>query len=127
MSITDPISDMLTRIRNAYAVGKDSVILQSSKNKEALLIILKDNGYIEDYKNDGKNITIILKYNNGKPAVEKIERVSKPGRRIYVKVNEIPSVLSGHGVVIVSTSRGVVTGQEAKNQNLGGELIAKVY
>lgn len=127
MSITDPISDMLTRIRNAYAVGKDSTTMQASKMKEAVLSILKENGYIEDYKNDGKIITVTLKYENEKPVVSKLERVSKPGRRMYVKKDEIPTVLSGRGITIISTSKGIVTGQEAKKQSLGGELIAKVY
>lgn len=127
MNTTDPISDMLTRIRNAYAVGKDSTTMQSSKMKEAVLSILKENGYIENYKNDGKLITVTLKYENEKPAVSKLERVSKPGRRMYVKKDEIPVVLSGHGIAIVSTSKGVVTGDQARKQSLGGELIAKVY
>lgn len=127
MSITDPISDMLTRIRNAYAIGKDSTTMQSSKMKEAVLSILKENGYIEDFKNDGKNINVTLKYENENPVVTKLERVSKPGRRMYVKKDEIPLVLSGQGIAIISTSKGVVTGKEAKKQELGGELIAKVY
>jgi small subunit ribosomal protein S8 len=124
---TDPISDMLTRIRNAYAVGKTSVSVGASKIKEAILAILKEAGYIESYKKEGANFEVELKYTDGKPAISKIDRVSKPGRRMYVKKDEIPVVLSGHGTAIMSTPKGVVTGEDAKRQGLGGELIAKVY
>lgn len=125
--ITDPISDMLTRIRNSYAVGKSSVSVDASKIKEAILGILKETGYVADFKKEGSVFNIELKYNDGKPAVSKIERISKPGRRMYVKKDEIPVVLSGHGTAIMSTPKGVVTGEEAKRQGLGGELIARVY
>jgi small subunit ribosomal protein S8 len=124
---TDPISDMLTRIRNAYMVGKETVVVSVSKIKEAILHILKEAGYIENYTKDGKNFMIELKYKDNKPAVSHIERISKPGRRLYVKKDEIPVVLSGHGVAIISTPKGVVTGEQAKEQGLGGEFIAKVY
>ncbi|MDD3678785.1 MAG: 30S ribosomal protein S8 [Patescibacteria group bacterium] len=125
--ITDPISDMLTRIRNAYAVGKDSVIMQPSKTKESILVILKKAGYVQGHKVDGRVLTVVLSYVDSKPSITKVERVSKPGRRIYLKKDEIPTVLSGQGLAIVSTSKGMMTGEEAKTQNLGGELIAKVY
>lgn len=124
---TDPIADMLTRIRNAYSVGKDSVDINDSKLKLSILEVLKQNDYIEDFKKDQKMITVALKYQNGKPAVSKIERVSKPGRRVYVKSTEIPVVLSGRGITIVSTSKGILAGVDAKKNNLGGEIIAKVY
>jgi len=124
---TDPISDMLTRIRNAYMVGKETVVVSVSKIKEAILHILKETGYIQNYSKDGKNFLIELKYKDNKPAVSHIERISKPGRRLYVKKDEIPVVLSGHGVAIISTPKGVVTGEQAKEQGLGGEFIAKVY
>jgi len=124
---TDPISDMLTRIRNAYMVGKETVVVSVSKIKEAILHILKETGYIQNYSKDGKNFIIELKYKDDKPAVSHIERISKPGRRLYVKKDEIPVVLSGHGVAIISTPKGVVTGEQAKEQGLGGEFIAKVY
>lgn len=127
MSIVDPISDMLTRIRNAYAVNKEEVILPSSKLKASVLAILKENGYVDDFKEENGKIAITLKYENEKPVVHKIERVSKPGRRIYVKKDEIPRVLSGQGIAVVSTSQGVMTGEEAKSKALGGELICKVY
>ncbi len=124
---TDPISDMLTRIRNAYLVGKESLVVDSSKLKTSILKILKENKYIKDFKQDGKVITIVLGYKDSKPLIERVERVSKPGRRVYVKCEDIPVVLSGKGVVILSTSKGILTGDEAKKNNLGGERIAKVY
>lgn len=127
MSLVDPISDMLTRIRNAYAVGKEQVCLPTSKVKLSILNILKEQGYVEDYKIEGKELCIVLKYKGYAPAITKIERVSKPGRRIYVKKDEIPQVLSGQGLAVISTSKGIMTGNEAKSQALGGELICKVY
>jgi small subunit ribosomal protein S8 len=127
MSLVDPISDMLTRIRNAYAVGKESVCFEDSKLKTAVLEILAANGYVESFKKEEKNICVVLKYNNGEPAVDVIDRVSKPGRRMYVKKDEIPTVLSGRGIVVISTSKGLMTGDDAKIQKLGGELICKVY
>lgn len=127
MITTDPIADMLTRIRNAYSVGKELVSMQPSKIKEAILKILKESGYIKDFKREDNKLTVILKYENGVPAATKLERVSKPGRRVYVKKDEIPAVLSGQGISIISTSKGVITGEEAKKEQLGGELIAKVY
>lgn len=127
MSLVDPISDMLTRIRNAYAVAKDEVCLPASKVKVAVLSILKEQGYVEDYKAEGNELCITLKYKGTAPAITKIERISKPGRRIYVKKDEIPNVLSGQGIAVVSTSKGIMTGDEAKSKALGGELICKVY
>jgi small subunit ribosomal protein S8 len=127
MSLVDPISDMLTRIRNAYAVGKDDLCLPASKVKLAVLSILKEEGYIEDFKNEDSQLCISLKYKGANPVIKKIERVSKPGRRVYVKKDEIPNVLSGQGIAVLSTSRGVMTGEKAKENSLGGELICKVY
>ena len=127
MSITDPISDMLTRIRNAYAVSKETVEVSDSKLKQAVLKILKDNGYVSGFKAKDGIITVELKYAEEKPAIEKIERISKPGRRMYVGKNDIPTILSGRGIVVISTSKGVFSGGDAKKQNLGGELICKVY
>lgn len=125
--ITDPISDMLTRIRNAYAVSKETVEFSDSKLKQSVLSILKENKYIAGYKSKDGFVKVELKYNNERPAIEKIERISKPGRRIYVGKDDIPTILSGRGIVIISTSKGVFSGTEAKKQNLGGELICKVY
>ena len=127
MSIVDPVSDMLTRIRNGYAVGKQSVSFKNSKLKEAVLIILVEGGYIDSYQKEQDEVVAKLKYINGKPAIVKIERVSKPGRRVYVKKDEIPVVLSGHGMAIISTSKGIFDGNKAKKDSIGGELIAKVY
>lgn len=127
MSIVDPISDMLTRIRNAYGVGASEVCFESSKMKLAVLEIIKKAGYVADYKVDGAKVCATLKYESDVPVVTSIERISKPGRRVYVKRDEIPNVLSGHGVAILSTSKGLMTGDEAKKLGLGGELICKVY
>jgi small subunit ribosomal protein S8 len=127
MSLVDPISDMLTRIRNAYAVGKASASVPTSNLKEAVLVILKNNGYVEDFKKEGTNLEITLMYPDSKPAIEKVERVSRPGRRVYVKKDDIPVVLSGRGTLIVSTSKGMMTGEQAKTENLGGEIICRVY
>lgn len=127
MTTTDPIADMLTRIRNAYSVGNDAVSMQPSKIKEAILGILKDSGYIDEYQNKDGLLTVSLRYENGTPVATKIERVSSPGRRVYVKRDEIPVVLSGKGISIVSTSKGIMTGDAAKKEGLGGELIARIY
>lgn len=128
MVSTDPIADMLTRIRNALAVQKDEVSLPHSSVKESVAKILKDNGYITDIqvKKDGfrKEMTIVL---NGAAMINDIERVSKPGRRVYAKVKDIPKVKQGRGIVIVSTSQGMMTGEAAKEKKLGGEIIAQVY
>lgn len=125
--MTDPIADMLTRIRNAYTIGREVVFIESSKLKIAILTILKEQGYVEDFKKDENRIEINLRYDNKGPAVTKMERVSKPGHRVYVKKNEIPSVLSGRGITLISTPKGVMTGDKAKENKLGGELICKVY
>lgn len=127
MSLVDPISDLLTRIRNAYAVSKKDVCISSSKAKDAVLMILKDKGYVSDFKKEGGQTCIELKYEDGKPGLASIERISKPGKRIYVKKDDIPTVLSGHGIAVISTSRGIMTGDDAKKENLGGEIICKVY
>lgn len=127
MSIVDPISDMLTRIRNAYLVSAPEVCIEASKMKLSVLSILKENGFVGDSKMDGNKICIELKYEDGEPVVRSIERVSKPGRRVYVKNTEIPSVLSGHGVAVISTSKGMMTGKQAREEHLGGELICKLY
>jgi small subunit ribosomal protein S8 len=128
MVSTDPIADMLTRIRNAQAVQKDEVSMPHSSVKESVAKILKDNGYITDInvKKDGfrKEMTIIL---NNSSVINEITRVSKPGRRVYAKVKDIPMVKHGRGIVIMSTSKGVMVGSDAKEQKLGGEILCKVY
>ena len=130
MSMSDPIADMLTRIRNAQATEKVSVVIPASKVKQAIAQVLKDEGYIEDFavrKNDGKAmIEIGLKYYAGKPVIEKIERVSRPGLRIYKRRDDIPRVMNGLGVAIVSTSKGVMTDRRARDTGLGGEVLCIV-
>ncbi len=130
MSMSDPISDMLTRIRNAQATEKASVVIPASKVKRAIAQVLKDEGYIEDFAvrdNEGKPVIEIgLKYYAGKPVIEKIERVSRPGLRIYKAKDDIPRVMNGLGVAIVSTSRGVMTDRKARDAGVGGEVLCIV-
>jgi small subunit ribosomal protein S8 len=130
--LTDPIGDMLTRIRNAIMAKKKEVVVEpASKLKMAILDVLKREGYIEGYKIEGegvkKKIIVYLKYYQGKPVIQVIERVSKPERRIYVGVDEIPKVYNGLGIAILSTSKGVLSDREAKKLRVGGELICKVF
>ena len=128
MVSTDPIADMLTRIRNALAVQKTEVSLPHSSVKESVAKILKENGYISDISvnKEGfkKEMTLILPE---QVQIKEINRISKPGRRVYVKVKEIPQVKQGRGIVIVSTSKGVMAGNEARDQKLGGEILCEVY
>jgi small subunit ribosomal protein S8 len=130
MSMTDPIADMLTRIRNAQASEKTIVAMPCSKLKAAIAQVLKDEGYIEDFKvsHDGPKSTleIGLKYYAGRPVIEKIERVSRPGLRIYKGSKEIPNVMNGLGIAIVSTSRGVMTDRKARSTGVGGEVLCIV-
>jgi small subunit ribosomal protein S8 len=126
----DPIADMLTRIRNAQAVNEAKVKMPCSKVKLAILDVLKDEGYIEEYNvesADGKtDVVVTLKYYQGQPVIEKIKRISTPGLRVYRRSNEIPTVLAGMGIAIVSTSKGVMTGRSARAQKLGGEVLCTV-
>lgn len=130
MSMSDPIADMLTRIRNAQATEKVSVAVPASKVKLAIAKVLKDEGYIEDFAQrdlDGKPVIEIgLKYYAGKPVIERLERVSRPGLRIYRRRDDIPRVLNGMGVAIVSTSRGVMTDRRARESGMGGEVLCIV-
>ncbi len=130
MTMQDPIADMLTRIRNAQAVGKEQLTLPSSNFKLAILRVLKEEGYIKDYHSqtvDGKSdITVVLKYYQGRPVIEKIQRVSKPGLRNYQRNDELPVVSAGMGIAIVSTSKGVMTERAAHAQKLGGEVLCIV-
>jgi Ribosomal protein S8 len=130
--LTDPIGDMLTRIRNAVMARKKEVVVEpASKLKMAILDVLKREGYIEGYTVEGegvkKRIIVHLKYYKGKPVIQVIERVSKPGRRVYVGVDEIPKVFNGLGIAILSTPKGVLSDGEAKKLRVGGELICKVF
>jgi small subunit ribosomal protein S8 len=131
MLSTDPIADMLTRIRNAISVRKAEVILPHSKVKEAVAQLLKTNGFITGVKvtdaSIGKTLSLTIRAERDNAAITEIVRLSKPGRRFYTRANEIPTVKRGRGIVIVSTSRGMMTGSEAKKAGIGGELICKVY
>ncbi|HUJ00044.1 MAG TPA: 30S ribosomal protein S8 [Usitatibacter sp.] len=130
MSMSDPIADMLTRIRNAQATEKQSVTVPASRVKRAIAQVLKDEGYIEDFAQrdvDGKAVIEIgLKYYAGKPVIEKLERVSRPGLRIYKGREDIPPVMNGLGVAIVSTSKGVMTDRRARETGIGGEVLCIV-
>ena len=130
MSMSDPIADMLTRIRNAQSVNKTAVAMPSSKLKVAIARVLKDEGYIESYavaEDAGKaTMSIELKYYAGRPVIERIERVSRPGLRVYKGKSEIPTVLNGLGVTIVSTPKGVMTDRKARATGTGGEILCYV-
>ena len=130
MSMTDPISDMLTRIRNAQLVGHAEVAMPASKLKASIAQVLKDEGYIEDFalreKGAKQELAIGLKYYAGRPVIERLERVSKPGLRVYKGRNDIPKVLNGLGVAILSTSRGVMTDRKARADGVGGEVLCIV-
>jgi small subunit ribosomal protein S8 len=130
MSMSDPIADMLTRIRNAQLAEKVTVQMPSSKVKVAIAKVLKDEGYIEGFGVVGEasrpQLEIALKYHAGRPVIEKIERVSKPGLRIYKSKDDIPRVMNGLGIAIVSTSRGLMTDRKARATGVGGEVICIV-
>jgi small subunit ribosomal protein S8 len=128
---TDPIADMLSRIRNAINVRKHEVSMPHSNVKESVARLLKDNGFLSDVRVSdaavGKTLTITINDESENARITEIVRLSKPGRRFYTKAKEIPTVKRGRGLVIVSTSKGMMTGVEARNQGVGGELICKVY
>ncbi len=131
MSMSDPIADMLTRIRNAQAMEKTSVTMPASKVKTAIARVLKDEGYIEDFKIAGDvtkvaELEIGLKYYAGRPVIESIARVSKPGLRIYRGKDDLPNVMNGLGVAIVSTPKGVMTDRKARSLGMGGEVLCTV-
>lgn len=126
----DPIADMLTRIRNAQAVGHVGIKLPASTHKTAILAVLKEEGYINDFdvvaNGAKKDITVTLKYFQERPVISKIQRVSRPGLRVYKHSNEMPTVLAGMGIAIVSTPKGVMTAKAARAQNIGGEILCVV-
>ncbi len=130
MSMSDPIADMLTRIRNAQMAEKVSVAMPSSSLKVAIAKVLKDEGYIDDFRVAGEaakpQLEIALKYYAGRPVIEKIERISKPGLRIYKGKEDLPKVMNGLGVAIVSTSKGVMTDRKARASGIGGEVLCVV-
>ncbi|MCC5979804.1 MAG: 30S ribosomal protein S8 [Salinarimonas sp.] len=132
MAMTDPLGDMLTRIRNAQLRRRPSVLTPGSKLRARVLEVLKSEGYIRDYSsaefgNGRTEFTIELKYFDGQPVIRKIERVSKPGRRVYMSIDTMPRVADGLGTVILSTSRGVMADHDAREQNVGGEVLCKVF
>ena len=132
MSMTDPIADMLVRIKNAAAVGKPAVKLPSSKIKLAIANVLQDEGYVSDVRvikgeNNKAELEIVLKYFEGRPVIEQLKRASRSGLRLYRGKSELPKVLGGLGIAIVSTSRGVMTDREARKQGVGGEVLAYVW
>ena len=131
MSMQDPIADMFVRIRNAQARAKRETVVPASKQKQAIAEVLKTEGYIAGYRMDTTGVhptmVIELKYYQGRPVIEKIERVSRPGLRVYKATDELPRVVGGLGVAIVSTSKGLMSDREARAQGIGGEVICSVY
>lgn len=130
MSMSDPIADMLTRIRNAQMIGHSEVVMPSSRLKASIAQVLKDEGYVDDFavrERDGKSeLAIGLKYYAGRPVIERLERISKPGLRVYKGRNDIPRVMNGLGIAILSTSRGVMTDRKARDSGVGGEVLCIV-
>ena len=131
MSMQDPIADMLTRIRNAQARAKREVVMPASKRKAAIAEVLKNEGYISGYHtaHDGTHpqLVVELKYFDGRPVIEKIQRVSRPGLRVYRTRDELPRIVGGLGVAIVSTSRGLMTDRAARSLGIGGKVICSIY
>lgn len=131
MALTDPIGDMLTRIRNGQRARKDSVLTPASKLRARVLDVLQREGYIRGYSEEQMGptpgIRIELKYFEGQPAIKHVARISKPGRRVYSGSNELPRVRNGLGITIVSTPKGVLSDAEAREQNVGGEVLAEVF
>jgi len=131
MAMTDPLGDMLTRIRNGQSAKKDSILTPASKLRANVLDVLQREGYIRGYSEEElagqKGLRIELKYFEGQPAIQHLARVSKPGRRVYSGAQELPHIRNGLGTVIVSTPRGVLSDAEARAQNVGGEVLAEVF
>ena len=132
MAFVDPVGDMITRIRNAQMRSLSTVKIPGSKFRAKILDVLKKEGYISDYQfftdaKDKNSLTVNLKYDNGNPVIKEIKRVSKPGRRIYAKADSIPIIQNGLGLAIVSTSKGIMSDNDAKNKNIGGEIICRVF
>jgi small subunit ribosomal protein S8 len=131
MYSTDPIADMLTRIRNAVAVNKHQIVVPYSKVKGTVLEVLKNNNFIDSYELAGeltdKHFVVVINKPDTNSRITEIERISKPGRRVYSPASDLPKVKYGRGIVVVSTSKGIMSGTDAKKAGLGGELICKVY
>ncbi|MDW3094127.1 MAG: 30S ribosomal protein S8 [Gammaproteobacteria bacterium] len=130
MSMSDPIADMLTRIRNGQSADKVNVSMPDSKYKQSIAAVLKDEGYISDWRVEGdgvkKQLVVDLKYYMGKPVIEKIKKISRPGLRIYKSAEDLPSVIGGMGIAIISTSKGMMTDSTARENGQGGEVICTV-
>jgi small subunit ribosomal protein S8 len=131
MSLADPIADMLTRIRNAQRAGHEMVDVPCSRMKTEITRLLKREGYVSDYVAEGegrRKLRVYLKYDASRaPVIRGVRRVSRPGRRLYTAARDVPRVLGGMGIVVLSTSQGVMTGADAKRQNLGGEILCKIW
>ena len=132
MTMTDPISDMIARIKNAQMRTLNTVLIPNSKFRAKILDVLKQEGYIADYKllSDSKNksaLSVNLKYDNGLPVIKEIKMISKPGRRIYASADSLPRIKNGLGLAIVSTSKGIMTDNDARNKKIGGEIICRVF
>lgn len=132
MSFSDPIADLITRIRNAQRIGKSAVKCPASKLKMNVLEVLKKEGYIEDFSQDEsapskKEIEVKLRYVEGRPVIQEIDRISKPGRRIYTSVKQMPKVRSGLGIYVVSTNQGIMSDHAARERQVGGEILFKVF
>ena len=128
MALSDPLGDMLTRIRNGQKAGKATIVSPASKLRAGVLDVLKREGYIRGYQQSGAiELKIELKYHEGHPAIREISRVSRPGRRVYSKVAELPRVYNGLGISILSTPRGVMSDNEARAANVGGEILCRVF
>ena len=133
MSFVDPVGDMITRIRNAQLRALNNVAIPSSKFRTRILDVLKQEGYIANYrilsnnKNKKESLLVDLKYNNGLPIIKEIKRISKPGRRIYAKADSIAKIQNGLGLAIISTSKGIMADNDARTKNIGGEIICRVF
>lgn len=131
MVMTDPIADMLTRIRNANKMLHETVEMPASQVKSAILEVLKNEGFIADYKTESKDnksvTTVTLKYTNNERVIKGLKRVSKPGLRVYAEADKLPKVLNGLGIAVISTSKGVMTDKEARKQKIGGEVLAYIW
>ena len=132
MSIIDPVGDMITRIRNGQMRSSSTIEMPASKFRTKILDVLRDQGYISNYKlsidkNKKNNISVNLKYKEGMPVIREITRISKPGRRVFTKAGSIPKIQNGLGIAIMSTSKGVMTDNEARKENIGGEILCKVF
>lgn len=129
--VTDPVSDMLAQIRNALLLNKESVEIPHSKMKKEIARVLKENGYISDYvevsDDKFKKIKLTLKYHRGKSVIEGMKRVSRPSRRVYSKKSDLPYVMGGLGIAVISSSHGIITGQQARRLNTGGEILCYVW